>query len=159
MKPTILLINFQDQQKLRKLKMALLPFKLRIKTIEPQDYSQPIGYLAGVKEISQVQIPSALIPQEQMEKEMLILAGITGNLFDQVLYTLRKAGTPVDYKAVLTEHNQNWNCMQLYKELEKELREYLDVPQISLMVNGHMALEMAIQEIVGGFGYEGCSCS
>ena len=77
MKPTILLINFQDQQKLRKLKMALLPFKLRIKTIEPQDYSQPIGYLAGVKEISQVQIPSALIPQEQMEKEMLILAGIS----------------------------------------------------------------------------------
>lgn len=78
MKPTILLINFQDQQKLRKLKMALLPFKLRIKTVEPQDYSQPIGYLAGVKEVSQVQIPSALIPQEQMEKEMLILAGITG---------------------------------------------------------------------------------
>ena len=114
MKPTILLINFQDQQKLRKLKMALLPFKLRIKTIEPQNYSQPIGYLAGVKEI----------PQEQMEKEMLILAGITGNLFDQVLYTLRKAGTPVDYKAVLTEHNQNWNCMQLYKELEKEHNMY-----------------------------------
>ena len=114
MKPTILLINFQDQQKLRKLKMALLPFKLRIKTIEPQDYSQPIGYLAGVKEVS----------QEQMEKEMLILAGITGNLFDQVLYTLRKAGTPVDYKAVLTEHNQNWNCMQLYKELEKEHNMY-----------------------------------
>ena len=85
MKPTILLINFQDQQKLRKLKMALLPFKLRIKTIEPQDYGQPIGYLAGVKEVSQVQIPSALISQEQMEKEMLILAGITGNLFDQVL--------------------------------------------------------------------------
>ena len=45
-------------------------------------------------------------------------------LFDQVLYTLRKAGTPVDYKAVLTEHNQNWNCMQLYKELEKEHNMY-----------------------------------
>ena len=58
MKPTILLINFQDQQKLRKLKMALLPFKIRLKTVETQDYSQPIGYLAGVKEVSQVQIPS-----------------------------------------------------------------------------------------------------
>ena len=87
MKPTILLINFQDQQKLRKLKMALLPFKIRLKTVET-------------------------------------LAGITGKLFDQVLYTLRKAGTPVDYKAVLTEHNQNWNCMQLYKELEKEHNMY-----------------------------------
>ena len=73
MKPTILLINFQDQQKLRKLKMALLPFKIRLKTVEIQDYSQPIGYLAGVKDGSQVQIPSALIPQEQMEKEMLFL--------------------------------------------------------------------------------------
>ena len=120
MKPTILLINFQNQQKLRKLKMALLPFKIRLKTVETQDYSQPIGYLAGVKEVSQVQIPSALISQEQMEKEMLILAGITGNLFDQVLYTLRKAGTPVDYKAVLTEHNRNWRPERLLTELLRE---------------------------------------
>ena len=48
MKPTILLINFKDQKKLRKLKMALLPFKIRLKTVESQDYCQPIGYLAGV---------------------------------------------------------------------------------------------------------------
>lgn len=116
--------KFSGSAEASQVKDGVAAFKLRIKTIEPQDYSQPIGYLAGVKEISQVQIPSALIPQEQMEKEMLILAGITGNLFDQVLYTLRKAGTPVDYKAVLTEHNQNWNCMQLYKELEKEHNMY-----------------------------------
>lgn len=32
-----------------------------------------------------------------------------------------------------------------HQELEKRLKEYLDVPEISLMVNGHMALEMAIQ--------------
>ncbi len=32
-----------------------------------------------------------------------------------------------------------------HKELEKKMREYLDVPVLSLMVNGHMALEMAIQ--------------
>ena len=87
-------------------------------------YSQSVCYLAGVKEISRAEIPAALIPQEQMEKEMLVIAGITGNLFDQVLFTLRKAGTPVDYKAVLTEHNQNWNCIQLYKELEKEHQMY-----------------------------------
>lgn len=124
MKPTILLINFKDQQKLRKLKMALLPFKIRLKTVEPQDYCQPVGYLAGVKEILKAEIPDTLIRQEQMEKEMLVIAGITGNLFDQVLFTLRKAGTPVDYKAVLTEHNQSWSCIQLYKELEKEHQMY-----------------------------------
>lgn len=32
-----------------------------------------------------------------------------------------------------------------HRKLEAELKEYLDVPFISLMVNGHMALEMAIQ--------------
>lgn len=32
-----------------------------------------------------------------------------------------------------------------HQQLEKELREYLDVPELSLMVNGHMALELAIQ--------------
>lgn len=116
--------KFSGSAEASQVKDGITAFKIRLKTVENQDYSQPIGYLAGVKEISQVQIPSALIPQEQMEKEMLILAGITGNLFDQVLYTLRKAGTPVDYKAVLTEHNQNWNCMQLYKELEKEHNMY-----------------------------------
>lgn len=32
-----------------------------------------------------------------------------------------------------------------HQELERQLREYLDVPSISLMVNGHMALELTIQ--------------
>lgn len=37
------------------------------------------------------------------------------------------------------------NMGKYHKELEEKLREYLDVPELSLMVNGHMALEMAIQ--------------
>ncbi len=36
------------------------------------------------------------------------------------------------------------NMGQLHKELEKGLKEYLEVAELSLMVNGHMALEMAI---------------
>ena len=37
----------------------------------------------------------------------------------------------------------NMGCY--HKELEEKLREFLKVPELSLMVNGHMALEMAIQ--------------
>ena len=37
------------------------------------------------------------------------------------------------------------NMGQYHQELEQRLKEYLDVPQLSLMVNGHMALELAIQ--------------
>ncbi|MCI8416934.1 MAG: DegT/DnrJ/EryC1/StrS family aminotransferase [Lachnospiraceae bacterium] len=37
------------------------------------------------------------------------------------------------------------NMGKYHQELEKNLREYLDVPWLSLMVNGHMALELTIQ--------------
>lgn len=37
------------------------------------------------------------------------------------------------------------NMGTYHRELEEKLREYLDVPELSLMVNGHMALELAIQ--------------
>ena len=37
------------------------------------------------------------------------------------------------------------NMGQYHKELENALKGYLDVPEVSLMVNGHMALEMVIQ--------------
>lgn len=44
-----------------------------------------------------------------------------------------------------------WNSHQLtnmgvyHQELETKLKEYLNVPELSLMVNGHMALELTIQ--------------
>ena len=37
------------------------------------------------------------------------------------------------------------NMGRYHRELEEKLKEYLDVPELSLMVNGHMALELAIQ--------------
>ncbi len=43
--------------------------------------------------------------------------------------------------------NSHWltNMGPYHAELEEELKKYLNVPALSLMVNGHMALEMAIQ--------------
>lgn len=37
------------------------------------------------------------------------------------------------------------NMGMYHKELEEKLKQYLGVPQLSLMVNGHMSLELAIQ--------------
>lgn len=37
------------------------------------------------------------------------------------------------------------NMGKYHQELEQKLKEYLDVPGLSLMVNGHMALELTIQ--------------
>lgn len=45
---------------------------------------------------------------------------------------------------ILWKSHRITNMGDLHKELEKELCKYLKVNQISLMVNGHMALELAI---------------
>lgn len=50
-------------------------------------------------------------------------------------------------KAIKPLWDSHWltNMGTYHKELEEKLRIYLNVPELSLMVNGHMALEMAIQ--------------
>ena len=49
------------------------------------------------------------------------------------------------------------NMGPVYKRFQHQLIDYLGVPQLSLFVNGHMALEMAIAamglNIPGGNGY------
>ena len=39
------------------------------------------------------------------------------------------------------------NMGPIYKKLQHQLMDYLDVPYISLFANGHLALELAIQAL------------
>lgn len=45
------------------------------------------------------------------------------------------------------ESHRLTNMGPVYKKFQHQLMEYLDVPQLSLFVNGHMALELAIQAL------------
>lgn len=64
--------------------------------------------------------------------------------------TVTKTSMP-EYEDFIEKIKPLWDTKWLtnmgtyHKELEAKLKEYLEVPYLSLMVNGHMALEMAIQ--------------
>lgn len=64
--------------------------------------------------------------------------------------TVTKASMP-PYKEFIKAIEPLWqskwltNMGMYYKNLEEKLKEYLDVSYVSLMVNGHMALEMILQ--------------
>lgn len=122
MKATVLLINFKDKQKQQTIQRALLPLGIKMKVITQEEFGQPIGYLAGMEKIAPVQMTEE---KTELEKEILVFAAIDGDLLQYILQILRKVGAPVDYKAVLTEHNLTWNCVQLYRELELEHLAYM----------------------------------
>ncbi len=118
MKETILLFHFTDRQKRNKVVSALFPLKLKIKDIEKKDYLQPIGFLAGSKDIPLVEEE---YDGEELEGEMLVMAGISGTRMDMVLRALRKSGVgPIPYKAAMTPTNQYWNPIQLFREIKEE---------------------------------------
>lgn len=67
---------------------------------------------------------------------------------DKILVTQSSMPPYEEYiEAIKPLWNSHWitNMGQYHKQLEEKLKEYLEVKELSLMVNGHMALEMVLQ--------------
>ena len=74
MKETILLYHIADQDRLHAIQRALLPLGMRIRMVQKEEYLQPVGFLAGVKEI---QPGKEQYEGEELEKEMMVMAGLS----------------------------------------------------------------------------------
>lgn len=117
MKETVLFINFQDAEKLRKVKIALAPLKLRMVQVKKEDYLQTIGNLAGLKDMGEY---PEKYTGEDLGREMMVFAGLGNQRLDELLKAMRRVGVRVDYKAILTETNCTWTVPELYQELAAE---------------------------------------
>lgn len=118
MRETILLYGFDDGERKRLVTKALMPLGFRLKGVEPKEYLQPVGYLAGVKEVLPV---DAEYDGEAFESEMMILSVQSMSRVDQVILALRKGGVGrINYKAVITPTNKDWDSVTLYKEISRE---------------------------------------
>ena len=62
----------------------------------------------------------ASVSAAQTPPSLLILCGLRDKRLDKVLFELRRADVPVDYKAILTPSNQEWAVTELIKELQRE---------------------------------------
>lgn len=118
MKGMVLLFHFLEKDRKNKLIRALLPLRVRIKEVAKEDYLQPVGYLAGNKEIPPV---GTKYEGEGLEGELLLMAGLSSPQVDMVLKAIRKSGAgPIPYKAVLTPSNQSWDALKLFQEIKAE---------------------------------------
>lgn len=158
MKETVLLINFQDPARLRQVKQALLPLRLKLRTVAEEEWGCPVGALAagtpegkqgwtaGQEAVAGQEAPAgqaeagqepaarqeAVAGQEasgSLEGELLVFAGFSGGTLDRVLAALRKKGLRIPYKAVMTAANQGWTVRQLHREIQAEHAAMTGLPQ------------------------------
>ena len=118
MKETILLFHVSDKEKLLKIEMALFPLHVRLKKVKTEEYNQPLGVLAGVKDA---------VPKEganngdDLPDTMIVFAFFDDNRLNQALAALKKSGAgPLPYKAVLTPTNQLWTAQECFAEIRQE---------------------------------------
>lgn len=119
MKETVLLYNF-DSVRLPLAKRALLPLKISVKAVDKQDYSQQIGYVAGLKGFEKTEDSHA----GTFHDEMLVMCGFSGQKINALINALNKGGIGrVPLKAMLTPSNVSWNSVQLYEAVKADHEE------------------------------------
>lgn len=117
MRETVLLYNF-DSERQPKVKRALLPLKFFLKTVSKEDFSQPIGVLAGIKGIEPVE---EKYDGDGFDDEMIVMGGFTSAKIDALVRALNKNGIgKIALKAVITPTNVNWNSVELYKAVKAD---------------------------------------
>ena len=120
MKPTVILINFKNKEKLERIKNILRNEKIEAREVAKEEYAQTIGAIAGIEEFYN---KNAVYEGEELSDEMLIFAGLEDGMLDNVLASMRETGSRVNYKAVMTPYNIAWKIPDLFEELAKEHEE------------------------------------
>ena len=119
MNPKLLLFGFEELPAILAVGAAVGPFGAEVVPVARMDYNKPLAALAGLDAAPDGVLPYAGGP---LGGRMIVLCGLD-NQVGLLLPELSKAGAgPGCLKAVLTEHNQSWNAITLFGELQREHR-------------------------------------
>lgn len=115
-----LFYNFSEER-IKKARFALLPLKIKTKTVSKSEYNQPLGYLAGIKGIEPVETE---FDGTGFDEEMIVMHNFTSKTVDNLIKALNKCGVGrVPLKAVITPTNKDWNSVQLFDAVKADFEE------------------------------------
>ncbi len=118
MKETILLFNAPKKEQLIKVEMALFPLHVRLRRIDLENYHQPLGVLAGIKDMEPA---GGSYEGEELPGTLFVFCFFDDSRLNQALAALRKCGAgPFPYKAVLTPTNCEWTAPDCFEEIRRE---------------------------------------
>ena len=118
---TILLYHMEKTKEMQ-IRQLCKRLSITVKTVQRADYSQSLGYLAGIAGFAR---KNAVYLGNELPAEMLVFSGMTSEQIDLFLAEYRKMGiSPSACKAVITPVNIFWNAGNLAEELLKEHRQF-----------------------------------
>ena len=106
---------------LQKLKGISASMRIKLVVIDKVDFRQTVNDL-----LSQKKNPLVEPYNGQITESMLLLSD---KRLDALLKALRREQVKVDFKAVTTKTNIKWTVLQLFFEMEKERKAYLQMNQ------------------------------
>ena len=112
----VLLYNFTEEERRRKVKAALFRAAVPAREIPAEEQDAPLGFLLGLEGFSAGEKTS----QEPFREEMIVMHALEPRQFQRFLEGLKSQGIRVPLKAVVTEHNIRWTSRRLREELKAE---------------------------------------
>ena len=109
---------------LQKLKEISASMRIKLVVIEKVDFRQTVNNL-----LSQKKNPLVEPYNGQITESMLLLHEFSDKRLDALLKALRREQVKVAFKAVTTKTNIKWTVLQLFFEMEKERKAYLQMNQ------------------------------
>ena len=97
---------------------------VKLVVIDKVDFRQTVNDL-----LSQKKNPLVEPYNGQITESMLLLHEFSDKRLDALLKALRREQVKVDFKAVTTKTNIKWTVLQLFFEMEKERKAYLQMNQ------------------------------
>lgn len=118
----MILYYVQDEKKKIELEVIGMSMSIATKQLKPSDLNTQVGKLAGLKNITpldltQIEKPPVIFCMP----EIIIFSGILNKSLDEFLLSYKNIGIPpTKLKAVTTPKNINWTLYQLIRELSSE---------------------------------------
>ena len=115
MKPMLLCYNLSGE-KASKIRFAAMRLQILLRDVRPEEFGQTLNALCGLEEAGE-----SAPCEETFSDEMLVMAGFSPALMNQLLQTFRQMKIPpVPLKAMLTETNGQWDSCRLHREISAE---------------------------------------
>lgn len=105
-----------SEEKLSKVRLCAMRYKIRVRTVAQEEEGIALGELLGLPAGE-----STHHGETPVAGEMMVMALFPAGMVDAFLRLMRQMKTPpVALKAVLTPTNSAWDARALYAELAKE---------------------------------------